>query len=395
MGISIKPVFNRLNLINKSGKYSIHYRITIDRKTKYFNPRFPKVEKEYWSGKPNKWIKETHPLNFEMNSLIQQKLAAFDKHIIRLNLWDKPINFRSVEEFFHKKGDNTYFNDFVKEYIKNIKGLEANTKKVYYTFERHINEFNNQIRCSDINEDLLLAFKEFLQTKKELKGAATKKYFDKFKVICKEAVKKGYLEINPFLTASIKIKVEKPSRTFLEIDEIIALKKLSFTKNQYHLERTRDYFLFQLYSGLYYSDLKKLDKDMLFKNELGYYILDKRSKNAQRFIIPIYKFPNATKIIKKYENKHHQMVFPDIISDQKYNQQLKTIGDLAKIKKNLTNKVGRHTYVQLWMGQGVERQFVSKMVGHTQEKTTQEYYDMSIYNIHSKVEKIDFETIGI
>ena len=47
------------------------------------------------------------------------------------------------------------------------------------------------------------------------------------------------------------------------------------------------------------------------------------------------------------------------------------------------------------MSQGVERQFVSKFVGHTKESTTQTYYDMSIHNINSKVQKVDFDTLGI
>lgn len=86
-------------------------------------------------------------------------------------------------------------------------------------------------------------------------------------------------------------------------------------------------------------------------------------------------------------------MFPNTISDQKYNDKLKDLADLAGIDKNITNKVARHTYVQLWMGKGVERQFVSKMVGHTEENTTQEYYDISIHNLDKKVKDIDFSDL--
>ncbi len=395
MGITFKPVFNRLKIKNKSGLYSIHIRVTIDRKAEYINPKLPKIQEKYWSGKQNKWVKESHPNSYEVNSLLQRKLAELDNFIVRTRINERAVTFSSIKDFYFKQGDGTIFNDFAQDYADNTKGFALNTIKVYKTFLKHLNGFNPKIKFAELNEPLLNSFKSYLENEQGLNGGTTKKYFDKFKVICKEAVKKGYLEVNqnPFYISDLRIKVNKPKRTYLELDEIRAIRNLKLSGQV--LEMHRDHFMFQIYSGLYYKDLKDLRKSDLNKNELGLYIMGNRIKNSNAFIIPIYKFPNAERIIEKYWEEESDWVFPKTVSDQKFNDHLKTLAIKAKINKNITNKVARHTNVQIWIGMGVERQFVSKMVGHTEETTTQEYYDVSIHNINSKVANINFEDVGI
>lgn len=393
MGVTFTPVFNRKSVKTKSGLYSIHIRVTIDRESDYINPKLPKIDPKFWAGKQNKWVKESHPNSFEINSLLQRKLSELDNFIVRTRIMDRPVTFDAIDDFYFKQGDGTIFNDFAKDYVKTSRDFALNTIKVYNTFLKHLDGFNPKIKFADLSEGLLNSFKEYLQHEARLKGGATKKYFDKFKVICKEAVKKGYLEVNrnPFYYADLKIKVEKPKRTYLEADEIRSIKALDLEDSS--LEKHRDHFLFQVYTGLYYKDLKELTKEDLNRNELGTYIIGNRIKNDNPFIIPVYKFPQAEAILRKYEDPDSNWVFPNTISDQKFNEHLKQIGQLAGIRKNITNKVARHSYVQLLMSKGVERQFVSRMVGHSEEETTQEYYDISIHNINDKLALVSFDDI--
>ncbi len=393
MGVTFAPVFNRKNIKSKSGLYSIHIRVTIDRESEYINPKLPKIDPKFWAGKQNKWVKESHPNSFEINSLLQRKLGELDNFIVRTRFMQRPVTFAAINEFYFKQGDGTIFNDFVRDYIRSSRDFALNTIKVYNTFIKHLDSFNPKIKFADLSEALLNSFKDHLQHEAGLKGGATKKYFDKFKVICKEAVKKGYLEVNqnPFYYSDLKIKVEKPKRTYLEVEEIRAIKSLDLEGSV--LEKHRDHFLFQVYTGLYYKDLKELTQEDLNRNELGAYIIGNRIKNDNPFIIPVYKFPHAEMILRKYEDPESHWVFPGTISDQKFNEHLKRIGEMAGIRKNITNKVARHSYVQLLMSKGVERQFVSRMVGHSEEDTTQEYYDISIYDINRKLEGLVFDII--
>jgi hypothetical protein len=66
MGVSVKPVFNRTNRKNETGLYSIHIRLTIDKKSAYYNAELPRIQEKFWSGRENKWIKEYRPTTYEL-----------------------------------------------------------------------------------------------------------------------------------------------------------------------------------------------------------------------------------------------------------------------------------------------------------------------------------------
>lgn len=394
MGLTFKPVFNRKGSRNKSGKYSIHIRVTINRRSHYIKTDLPKIKKEYWSGKENKWIKESHPNNHEMNGLLHKHLTDLTDYVLRQNRLNKSVSIDLIKEYYKKIDSNNYFNEYIETYIKNARHLDLATIKVYKTFQKHFNEFNSKVPFTSLNEQLINSFKDYLQIDKKLKGAATKKYFDKFKVICNEAVRSGLLEINnnPFILYKPKIKVEKPRRTYLELKEIKKIQNHVFKEHEKHLELHRDHFIFQCYTGLYYSDLKLLRKSNIELIEGNPFIIGERGKNGNIFTIPVYVFPYALNIIKKYSNSKTDILFAQTITDQKYNEALKKIVKLAEVNKNLTNKVGRHTFAQLLVSHGVPRQMVSKMLGHTKESTTQEYYNMSPLNITNIISAVNFNS---
>ncbi len=66
------------------------------------------------------------------------------------------------------------------------------------------------------------------------------------------------------------------------------------------------------------------------------------------------------------------MLLP-VLSNQKTNAYLKEIGNICGIKKNLTTHLARHTFATLMLNNGVPIETVSKMLGHTNLKTTQIY----------------------
>ena len=71
------------------------------------------------------------------------------------------------------------------------------------------------------------------------------------------------------------------------------------------------------------------------------------------------------------------------------------IAKMAKITKNVSNKVARHTNAQLWVRYGAEGAILSKMMGHTAEKTTKNYYDVNLPEIVEGTKRADFKKLGI
>ena len=85
----------------------------------------------------------------------------------------------------------------------------------------------------------------------------------------------------------------------------------------------------------------------------------------------------ASDILKKYENHpkslNENKLLP-ILSNQRMNSYLKEIGDLCGIKEEITFHTARHTFATtIALTNGVPIESVSKMLGHTNIKTTQHY----------------------
>lgn len=309
-------------------------------------------------------------------------------------LFGNGITLNSLLDHYNKRADPNVFNEYVSEFMKSVKGKSLNTLKKYRTFERYLNEFNSKINFVQLGEPLFQSFAVWLQ-KKGLVGVTVYKYFDPFKVICKQAIKDGYLEKDPFIGVSLAIKATKGSRVYLEVEEITRLKNKRIPANRPDLHQARVHWLFCFYSGFYYSDLRSLKWDNVKETSDGPVIVASRYKNENMFISPIHKFSHAIHILNAQRGKDQTFVFPDAVSEQKFNDKLKELAILAGIKKNLMNKTARHSAIQFWEAQGLETQHMGKIVGHTKESTTKQYFDLSTRDINSRVARFDFSTIDI
>jgi site-specific recombinase XerD len=404
--LTVKPVINYRNKTSKSGLYFIYVRITIERKSRFVKlGKAPKISKNDWNknnrGAYGNYVKNTHPLSFEINQEIQELLDKIMK-IVKRN-YGNSLSFTELFKELKRKGDGNIFNDYAREYIKNPhQKLDDSTLEKYKIFLMHLDNFNPKIRFSELNSKMVSGFQRYLQITKNLGGATVKSYFDKFKVVVGQAEREMYLTIEQtrFLFADVKIKVEKANRVFLEINEIQMLINLIFPISELEMERDRDMFLFQIYTGYYYNDLQVFKKEHVVNHpDFGDIIVGERDKNGETAIIPLFKFPKAQQIIEKYRtsNNETKFMFDDnlFIEPQKYNFKLKKIAKRAGITKDISNKVARHTNAQLWVRFGAKRPVLSKMLGHTNEATSNNYYEVDVLDVIEGTKNIDFTVLGI
>ena len=408
MGVTVEPVINYRNKLNKSGLYSIHLRVTIDRIQRYYEIKVPeKVKLDQWAGKPEAWVKEAHLYAFEINNKIIEKKKIVTDLVKRFYNQNKQLNFYAVDRELNRKGERSVFNDYVRNYIRqppeNVT-LDEVTWEKYRAFQKHLDTFQPKIVFGEIDGTFVARFKNYLANLKGRKGkmdpATIKSYFDKFKVILTHAAKKeNLLDIRDLESYFEDIKISIPKKKegqHLEIEDLQKLKKLQFDKKDYSLERDRDLFLFQVYTGFYYNDLQILKKNQLYTDvEFGYYIIGERDKNGNPTIIPLYKFPYAASVIEKYSdsksdsaNLFRNEIFIEV---QVYNRNLKLLAKRAGISRNLTNKTGRHTNAQMWIRFGAERPVLSKMMGHEKEQTTENYYKVSLKEVIEGTKSVNFE----
>lgn len=399
---TLDVVWNWRNQKNVSGLYSIHLRITIDRDSKYYKIPIPqKVSLLQWADKEDAWVKN-HPFAFEINNKINEKKTIVLELIKRSYTFNKPLTFSTIFRQLKRKGNADSFHDYMKDFIANPpEKLEENTIKKYKTCLAHLQHFKKELCFSDIDNLLLRDFSKFMQTTLKLEGSSSKKYMQAFKKVIRCARKDNFLDDTQmeFLFDDVKIKVSQPKRTFLEIEDIKQLRALIFPKEKAYLERDRDIFLFQIYTGYYYKDLAIFTKDQVINDEeFGQFIIGERDKNGNQTIIPLFKFPHAAAIMQKYPSKAHEKTVFNLavfIEEQAYNRNLKKIAELAGIEKNISNKVARHTNAQLWVRYGAERPIISKMMGHTKEETTERYFSVNLPEIVEGTKRVDFKKLGI
>ena len=399
----IGVVMNWRNENNKSGLYLVHIRIKHGNMARYFKVPLPqKIRKEQWAGREDEWIKPTHPYAFEINTRIIEIKASIAEYVKRTFNFNKPLTVEGIIKHLTNKVDNKSFLEFMDHYIKRPpEKLEPNTIKKYATTLSHLKKFKKQIFFAEIDNTLLRDFNRFMQSELELGGAATKKYLEAFKKVIRHARRENHISPQQmeFIFDGVKVRVEKAKRTFLDLQEVKKWKALEFTADQQHLERDRDLFLFQIYTGYCFKDLLIFTKNHLqMDEEYGHIILGARDKNGNQTIIPLFKFPYAQTILERYRSRaSDKLVFDKqyLVKEPVYNRNLKDIAKLAGIHKNITNKVARHTNAQLWIRYGAEGAVLSKMMGHTKQETTRNYYDVNLPEIVEGTKRVDFGAMGI
>lgn len=120
------------------------------------------------------------------------------------------------------------------------------------------------------------------------------------------------------------------------------------------------------------------------------WIFIKRQKTAVASHVPL--LPIALEIMEKYSEHADCMINEKVLpvsSNQKMNAYLKEVADLCGIEKLLTFHIARHTFATtVTLGQGVPIESVSKMLGHTDIRTTQIYAKVMDTKVSSDMDKL-------
>ena len=338
--------------------------ITLDRKVKStsFNPSTQKVRGD-------------KDLN-EYLEVIRRKCYQIETELIRM--------------------DNLNLETFIHSYKYGIKQKEDTLLQIY---DKHNELYKDNVLCGKIDNAALYKYKksrervaDYLQTidktdiklkditpsfiegyqnycLKTLKTNTTNKQLKMLKKILSFAVKERLLEVNPF---QMTLKEEKLDYHTLTIDDVKYLLSVEITDKR--IASIRDLFVFQSMTGLSYADMASLSMDDI-KDDV---IIKRRKKTDVQFVIPV--LPIAKTILEKYEYK-----LP-IISNQKYNQYLKVLGDVCKMPMSLHSHLARHSYACILLNSGVDMKTISKTLGHSSMRTTERIYaEMSNQTVISNI----------
>jgi site-specific recombinase XerD len=228
------------------------------------------------------------------------------------------------------------------------------------------------IDVSKLDYNFISSYALWLKTVRNCNHNSTMKYLANFKKIVLICLKNGWIIKDPFIQFKItKQEVERPILTEQELQTLVSR---NFEINRLNL--VKDIFIFSCYTGLAYADVQKLKRSEIIIGVDGdKWISTRRQKTDTSSKIPI--LPIAAALIDKYKD-HSQCFLKDrllpVLTNQKMNAYLKEIADTCGIKKHLTFHIARHTFATtVTLSNGVPIETVSKMLGHTNLRTTQHY----------------------
>lgn len=284
------------------------------------------------------------------------------------------------------------FDKFIKEESE-INQWALRTKLKMQGLKKHLQDFDSELSLSQINEEKLSEFQLYLQNELEHKNSTISKIISSVKWFLKWAVKKGYTSDNSFELFKPKLKSIQKKIIFLTQTELEEFKKFIIPHNKQHLEKIRDIFLFQCYTGLRFSDVISLKRNDIKDG----YIEVTTIKTVDNLIIELNNHSKA--ILNKYlEGKmFDDMIFP-VISNQKMNDYLKELAEMVGINEPiretyyrggkrvdevfpkyalLSSHAGRRTFICNALSLGIPPQVVMKWTGHSDYKAMKPYIDIA------------------
>lgn len=371
---SIESIFNRTHRKNLSELYSVHIRVILERKYLYLKIKhFPKLESRFWDKK-RKQVSSIHPNAWQLNEILHKKKEKVNQYCLKQLMSEKELTLEGIKTYYY--GKNEKLMDWAKQ---NIRKKNLPTYGRYEVLLNHVKRGTKNFR---FDRDNLKMLKEYFENK-GISDNTQAKLFSMLKTLYRDAAKDGVVQVyDEFLFDFLKFNRSKPKRTALTLDNILDLYHYSFN-NDPDMNLWKDQFVFLCLTGLYYSDMKNIDvSEDLKEISKGHYITNERIKTGNTFVIPLWLWPEQMQLIDKYSGG--DKIFPKFLSDQKFNQKLKIIGETLNLK--ITNKVGRHSFTDICIARGIPRQFVSRMLGHSNESTTQVYYEMNIEHFSKQIE---------
>lgn len=333
-----------INRQDPNKEYTINVLLQNGRKGRFKKSTGLKIIGKHWNEERQTPIAEskTGDKNYYLLKKELPKLKAkLDEALTVANHTDTTINgdwlAKEIDVFFGRSAmdiDFKYLNQYAKHFIDRLPyrikkngttGVSIATAKQYQTtlnklfdFEKHKRK---QFKIEEINLKFHNDFIQFLNVEQKLNLNTIGKYLKCLKTFIKSAKQYG-LKTNPEVESDgFRSTNEKIYFVTLEENEINAIFNCDLSKTPY-LDNARNWLIVGVWTGARVSDLLNFTKSNLNNGFIEY----TSQKTKQKIMLPIHW--QVQSIIEKNNGK-----FPRKISDQRYNDWIKKVCQLAGINK--------------------------------------------------------------
>src|SRR5690554_247362 len=333
----------------------------------YYTRTNIEVSKLFWNEyKINTNFRDVEKVN--LKNEIDNQLTELDKFIINkyehetsdiTKDWLKDV----VNEFYKPKVESVIPSDLLQFFdfylSKKEHEIKTGTLRKWGVVRNKVENFEKDqkrtFKVKDVNKSFL---DEFIKWSKENQydNSVINGNFKDIRSVCKEAQLYNIEISNDLHLLKTKLKNTPAFKIFLSIDELEKIQALENLPD--YLDRVRDWLIISCYTGQQISDFKRFNTEMIRKQGERLFIDIKQEKTDKDVSIPL--LPIITDILKKRNGQ-----FPDVISDQRYNEYVKIVCRMAKINEKIEGKVAKVTEIGTRKEAGIYKkwQLITSHVG--------------------------------
>jgi integrase len=406
--IKISLVFDHRNRTKKGEEGPIEVRVTINRKAHYINTGV-RVRRNRLVG--NAVRDDANSNNADvLNERLTTIVGLVEKEVNLCLEERRPIDVAAIKQkvwdvaAVDADSDEPTMVEWIRNYVKTA-NMSASTKKRYGTVCNKLLAYGKLTRWEHLTVDRIYAFDVWLRaqpiplTKNQeeagiepsyIGDSAAYSYHKCLMAAVNKAMTLGVVSANPY--DRMKGVFKRGKRDVVEylteeqMQKVLALTPVPGSQ----VAIARDLFIIQMFTGLSYSDTQAFDISQYRKEVIPatkpqgtlterWVNVGQRIKTGVPYVSQL--LPPVVEVLERYGWKVPKM------SNQRYNQMLKAIGMCIGIA-NLHSHMGRHTFATYMLANGAKIENVSKMLGHTTVKQTEQYAKVLAENVRSDFDMI-------
>jgi len=376
-------VWDHRGRVPDGGKGQLEIRVTIARKSYYFGTGIKCRKSEFVAGQIIN-CPGAQQLNNRLAIIYNKVLACVNACIEDGTQIDTESIRRMVWQTSESLNEEPTFINWIESQVPML-NLADGTRKHYYTLIVRLIEFDKMNRWQDVTVENIYLFDSWLHQLKTYDGRRISDggvftYHKCLKALLNRARDFGKIAENPYINLRGKFRRgDKENVEYLTEDEMRAFELLLVPDGSL-LAMAKDLFVFQMYTGLSFSDAQAFDiSDYKWDGQRWNHV-GERIKTGVPYVSSL--LPPALNVLQKYGMKVPKLDNAD------YNHQLKALGVMAGIKTRLHSHLARHTFATYMLRNGVKIENVSKMLGHKNISQTQRYAKVLAQSVHDDFDMI-------
>lgn len=366
---------------DKSGKTPIMGRITVGKSMSQFSCKIS-CTPELWNPRESRLngkSREAVEINQKIEKLLLGVHSAFDRLMER----KKPFDAETVKNMYQGSMDTQIsLLALLTRHMEELKariGIDVapTTLGTYVYTHRSLGKFIKKkfktcdVAFGQLNEQFIREYQDFVLLEQGYAMDGVRHFLAILKKICKIAFKEGHSEKLHFAHYKLPKQKETTPKA-LSRENFEKIRDFEIPENRRSHRITRDLFLFACYTGTSYADIVRITSENLYTDEEGSLWLKYRRKKTD-FQARVKLLPEAIALLEKYKDENRESLFP-IQSPEVVQLNMRGLRIMADIKQPISYHSGRHSFASLiTLEEGVPIETISRMLGHSNVKTTQVY----------------------